>query len=125
MQIKWEGIWQKQCIQPSTQQISKLPADLVVYQGHGASTIERELRENYALPEKEFVDFILENQPFIPDYFSYNVALNKAGAPPLKKSLAEIIELKSVEDTRFTELLIDIRAEKKFKEDHINGALNI
>src|SRR5690606_17437758 len=80
--------------------------DVVVYPAHGSgslcgkalsdassSTIGQEKMSNYALQEMtedEFVKILLEDQPFIPKYFPYDVALNKQGAPGYEESLQKV-----------------------------------
>src|SRR5690606_22158029 len=75
--------------------------DVLVYPAHGAgslcgkslsdaqsSTMGQEKRSNYALQEmtyEEFVAILMEDQPFIPKYFPYNVDLKKQGAPEYLK----------------------------------------
>ncbi len=115
--------------------------DLLVYPAHGAgslcgkglsedrfSTMKRELKENYALQkmsENEFLDVLLDGQPFIPKYFGYNVDLNRTGAPDYLKSLNEVprIDKNGILEQGF--LLIDTRNSKKFREKHLPNALNI
>jgi hydroxyacylglutathione hydrolase len=120
--------------------LKKLPEDMVVYPGHGAgtlcgkslstdssSTMGRELKENYAFEdrsEEDFIEILLDNQPYIPPYFSYGVALNKAGAKDLEKSLKEIQVIN--DENEFDDaLIIDTRPEKEFKKGHLLGAINI
>ena len=62
------------------------------------STIGKELKTNYALQpmcEEEFVKVLLEDQPFIPKYFGYDVALNKPGAQPFAHSVRAVPRLQS------------------------------
>lgn len=121
--------------------LKKLSEDIIVYPGHGAGTlcgkslssdptssIGREKRENYAFKERSeesFINILLENQPFIPPYFSYDVALNTAGAADLSKSLAGIKALERENEISSGEIIIDTRPEKEFKESHFAGAINI
>src|SRR5690606_15650826 len=88
-----------------------LDDEVLVYPAHGSgslcgkslsdansSTIGQEKMSNYALQEmteEDFVKILLEDQPFIPKYFPYDVALNKQGAPDYKKSLQKVDVLKS------------------------------
>lgn len=123
------------------EKLMKLPEAVLVYPAHGAgslcgknlssdtvSTIGRELRENYALQEMtedQFVDVLLEGQPFIPKYFGYNVDLNKQGASAFESSIAAVPRLAA--DTRMEpgSLIIDSRPEVIFKQGHLPGAINL
>ena len=119
-----------------------LDPDVEVYPAHGAgslcgkgigtersSTIGKELRENPALQkmtEPDFVDWLLADQPFVPQYFPYDVELNKRGAPGLDASLAGVVR----EDFGYRPdaddaVVVDTRPEAVFKLGHISGALNI
>jgi glyoxylase-like metal-dependent hydrolase (beta-lactamase superfamily II)/rhodanese-related sulfurtransferase len=118
-----------------------LPDELLVYPGHGAgslcgkalrsapsSTIGDEKKSNPALQpmtEEAFVAFLLADQPFVPLYFPYDVALNKHGAPVLKDSLRQVPHL--APDCRFSTsaLLVDTRPAATFREGHLPQALNI
>ena len=118
-----------------------LADDVLVYPAHGAgslcgkalsgansSTIGAEKAGNpmlRPLSEADFVAELLADQPFIPKYFGYNVALNKAGAPALAPSLAQVPRLAAGTALPPTALVVDTRPEADFKAGHIEGALNI
>jgi hydroxyacylglutathione hydrolase len=118
-----------------------LDDDVAVYPAHGAgslcgkaisdassSTIGMEKLTNYALQkmtEEEFVELLLEDQPFIPKYFPYNVELNKSGAPQYQASKDEVARLEKNEATDKTVVVIDGRNQELFKKSHIEGAVNI
>lgn len=121
--------------------LMKLEKDVVVYPAHGAgslcgknlstdldSTIGRELQQNAALQEMsedEFVDFLLKDQPFIPKYFGYNVAVNKAGATEFKSSINKVSRLKSANEMEQGILVVDSREGEEFKKGHLPGAINL
>ncbi len=131
----------KALYQSTRNKLMQLPFDVVVYPAHGPgslcgknmspdlhSTIGRELRENYALQlmsEPDFVKLMTADQPFMPQYFAYDVALNKQGAPNLNASLTTVPRLNK--NARLTEgaLVIDVRAENEFKKRHVKGSINI
>jgi hydroxyacylglutathione hydrolase len=111
--------------------LMKLADDCIVFPAHGAgslcgknlssdtqSTIGREKMSNYALQdmsEEEFVKTLLEDQPFMPKYFGYDVELNKKGAPAYQASI-ELFQKAVVVDTREAE---------EFKKSHFKGAINL
>jgi hydroxyacylglutathione hydrolase len=118
-----------------------LDDDVSVYPTHGAgslcgkaiqkaysSTIGQEKLSNYALQEmseEEFVALIMEDQPFVPIYFPYNVAVNKKGA---QDRAAGIEKVKSLEKNYLPKpgsLIIDGRLEKKYKTSHLPESINI
>ena len=113
---------------------------VIVYPAHGAgslcgknmgpetsSTIGHEKQHNWAFREKneaQFVSTLLDNPPFIPQYFPYDVELNRMGAVALNESLSRIPKL------TFDEMLsglpvVDVRAQELFKQGHRPGAINI
>jgi hydroxyacylglutathione hydrolase len=117
---------------------TSLPDDAVVYPAHGAgslcgknmsdassSTLGNERMGNWAFKEQtkeEFVEKLLDSQPFIPSYFSFDVEVNKSGATNLESSIASI---PFVEQTQATGLIVDIRDEATFKNGHLEGSINI
>ncbi|MGY6559951.1 MAG: MBL fold metallo-hydrolase [Nitritalea sp.] len=124
------------------EKLMPLPDATLVYPAHGAgsfcgkaigtdnvSTIGKEKATNYALQnmtEAEFVALLLEDQPFIPLYFPYNVEVNKRGAATLTADLARVPRLAPDFLTEQTALpLIDARNQALFKASHLPGALNI
>ncbi len=131
----------RQMYQSTRQKLMPLADAVVVYPAHGAgslcgkalsgatsSTIGAEKIGNYALQpmnETEFVQTLLEDQPFIPKYFGYDVALNKAGAPDLQTSLNQVPRLAAGTPVRPGVLIVDTRPEAIFKQGHLRGALNI
>src|SRR5690606_26696558 len=93
-----------------------------------SSTIVEEKATNYALQqmsEAEFVNLLMEDQPFIPKYFGYDVNLNKQGAPGYKPSLESVKRLEKNFRPEEGALLVDARNEKVFKKGHYKGAINI
>ncbi|WOD42985.1 rhodanese-like domain-containing protein [Hwangdonia lutea] len=119
-----------------------LPDSTIIYPAHGAgtlcgrnlsddasSTLGRERKENWAfkdLTEEQFVAHILEDQPFVPSYFGFNVDINKEGADNYEPSIAKP-RLQFQMDTFDTTdtLVIDVRNEKDFKRNHLAGSFNI
>jgi glyoxylase-like metal-dependent hydrolase (beta-lactamase superfamily II)/rhodanese-related sulfurtransferase len=131
----------RQMYRSTREVIMKLNREVLVYPAHGAgslcgknlssdtvSTIGRELDENPALQEKtedEFVKDLLEDQPFIPKYFKYNVAMNQKGAPDYGDSLREVPRITKDESLDSNKIIVDSRSQEKFKNCHIEGSLNI
>lgn len=121
--------------------LMKLDPAVKVYPAHGAgslcgknissdlsSTIGREIEENYALqpmPEEEFVGMILKDQPYIPKYFPYDVAINKKGADAFEQSVKAVPKLNKYAALEEGALIVDARSAKEFKAGHVPGAINI
>ncbi|MGB3778042.1 MAG: MBL fold metallo-hydrolase [Tunicatimonas sp.] len=119
----------------------KIEDEVVVYPAHGAgslcgknmgpetsSTIGKEREQNWAFQvsdEEQFVQTLLENPPFIPQYFPYDVELNRAGLAPLKESLHGIPAVKADEPREAKYPVVDVRSEALFKKGHVQGAINI
>ena len=118
-----------------------LANDVVVYPAHGAgtlcgknlsdasqSTIGEEKQSNWSLQPMEeatFVATLLEDQPFIPQYFAYDVDLNRQGAPALKEALSAIQLLHPDPSFIPDEIVIDTREAAPFKDGHLPGSFNI
>lgn len=131
----------RQMYQSTRKKLMTLPKDVLVYPAHGPgslcgknmspdlhSTIGRELRENYALQlmdEVRFVKDLTSDQPFAPQYFGYNVELNKAGAPAYAQSLANVPHLTAATNLQAGILIIDTRPKDIFNQGHLKNAINI
>ena len=115
-----------------------MPDDAVVYPAHGAgslcgksmsdansSTLGNERMGNWAFKnqtQEEFVNELLDSQPFIPSYFGYNVDVNKTGAATLRNAIAAIpFKMNSTTDG----LIVDARKESEFKKGHLKKSINI
>ena len=140
MKVKREEL-AKSMYQTMQTKFNDLPDNTIVYPAHGAgslcgknmskdasSTLGREREENWAfknLSEDDFVNHILKDQPFIPSYFGYNVDINKVGAKDYEKAISEAnfqFKADSFEDNA---LIIDVRNEADFKNNHLKGSINI
>lgn len=115
-----------------------LPDDALVYPAHGAgslcgksmsdaasSTLGNERMGNWAFKDQskqEFIDTLLDGQPFIPSYFGFNVDINKIGAESLTPAIHNI---PFTEETTATGLIVDMRDEETFKKGHLKGSINI
>lgn len=124
-----------------------LPDSTLVYPAHGAgslcgkglsnesvSTIGKEKVENWSLQsmsENEFIESLLSDQPFIPKYFPYDVAINKKGAPSFSESIAAVPRREPITCSGCARalqndiLIIDTRNESRFKQSHLKGAINL
>ncbi|MFD1257606.1 rhodanese-like domain-containing protein [Mucilaginibacter terrae] len=131
----------RQMYNSTRQKLMTLPQNVVVYPAHGPgtlcgknispdlqSTIGRELRENYALQlmdEQTFVNELTADQPFAPQYFGYDVELNKQGAPDYAQSIANIPHLNTDAQLNEGTLVIDTRTKAAFNQGHIKNAINL
>ncbi|WPP48337.1 MBL fold metallo-hydrolase [Catalinimonas niigatensis] len=118
-----------------------LDDDIIVYPAHGAgslcgknmssdksSTIGREKEENWAFQiqqEEEFVKALLEDQPFVPHYFPYDVEVNRTGASPLEESIRAVSRQNYDVPLEKGVLIVDTRPKEQFKQGHFPGAFNI
>jgi rhodanese-related sulfurtransferase len=131
----------RQMYRSTRYKLMQLNDDVVVYPAHGAgtlcgkglseassSTIGAEKQTNYALQpmsEEAFVQLLSTDQPFIPKYFGYDVALNKQGAPAFAASIAAVPRRTGKVELPEGTLIIDTRDQQRFKAGHIKGAINI
>ena len=133
----------KQLYHTTREKLMTLPQDVVVYPAHGpgslcgknigtdlTSTIGREIRENYALQpmdEDTFVALLLDQLPFVPKYFGYDVMLNKQGAAPFLPSLKAVPVLSGTTEMTATPeaLLVDSRPAATFRSGHLPRSINI
>lgn len=118
-----------------------LDDDVLVYPAHGAgslcgknisdersSTIGRERASNYAVQEMSeaaFVALILKEQPYVPHYFPYDVALNKAGAERLEDSLSRVVVVPLSTALEASGLFIDISDARDFRRGHLPNSINV
>lgn len=123
------------------EKFSGLPDATLVYPAHGAgslcgknlstdasSTLGNERMGNWAFKEQteaDFVAHILKDQPFIPSYFGYDVAINKAGARNLESAMAGVPFLVGADGLDGDTLIVDTRRKELFKGNHLSGSLNI
>ncbi len=121
----------------------KLKEDVVVYPAHGAgslcgknlskessSTIGKEKQSNWSLQlvtEEEFVKNLLEDLPFVPIYFTFDVELNRKGAGPLKESISKIDIREYEENAELDKKLwvVDTRTEEIYKKGHLPHSVNL
>ena len=131
----------KQMYYSLRKKLMPLAADVLVYPAHGAgslcgkalsgansSTIGAEKIGNPMLQpmsEEDFVKELLADQPFIPKYFGYDVALNKAGAPDYAPSVEQVKRLATGATLEAGAVVVDTRPEAEFKKGHVEGAINI
>ena len=131
----------QQLYHSTREKLMPLPTDVIVYPAHGPgslcgknmgedlqSTIGRELSSNYALQpmsEETFVALIMDQQPFVPSYFEYDVVLNKKGAPAFSASIAAIPTLNNLDERDTDIMVVDGRPAALFKAGHLPGAINV
>jgi hydroxyacylglutathione hydrolase len=124
-----------------------LADDVVLYPTHGAgtlcgkglkeansSTIGEERKTNWCLQpqsEENFVASLIAEQPFVPIYFEYDVAMNKQGMDDFASSILSIPRLEEIScegclDKLNPEILIvDTRPPAIYKDGHFENAINI
>ena len=136
----------KQMYYSLREKLMTLHDEVLVYPAHGAgtlcgknlskdssSTIAQEKKTNWSLQEtteEEFVQNLLAEQPFIPNYFPFDVELNRKGAAGMKESIAKIQISDNVEGTVISTLdksiwIIDTRKEEDFKKGHLTHSINL
>ena len=115
--------------------------EVIVYPAHGAgslcgkqmneetfSTIGEEKKHNWAFQidhEDQFVNSLLEDQPFIPKYFPADVEMNRAGVPAFQQSIDAVARLEPGSYLEPGLVIVDARPQAEFKAGHAAGALNI
>ena len=118
-----------------------LPDNALVYPAHGAgslcgknmstdssSTLGNERKYNWAFQdqtEEKFVDTILQDQPFIPHYFGFNVDVNKTGADNVQKTKAAVKLQLLVDKLEEGITIIDVRDGDAYKKGHLPNSINI
>jgi glyoxylase-like metal-dependent hydrolase (beta-lactamase superfamily II)/rhodanese-related sulfurtransferase len=124
-----------------------LKDDVLVYPAHGAGTlcgkglseansssIGAEKMSNWCLQkstEQAFVNQLIADQPFMPKYFGFDVAINKKGANDFLPSVRAVPRLEKKTPRDYADvlaknvLIIDTRPQKQFKEGHLNHSYNL
>ena len=118
-----------------------LADDVLVYPAHGPgslcgknlgpelfTTIGKEKNANRLLllqDENDFVEQLLQDQPYVPKYFRYNVQLNRKGALCPVSTIKNIPHLPKGHVFSSADLVVDIRPKEVFKAAHTGGAINI
>lgn len=137
----------KQMYHSLRNKLMNLPNDVMVYPAHGAgtlcgkalseqnrSTIGAEKISNWSLQnmsEADFVKELLADQPFIPKYFPFDVALNKKGADNYSESISKVeirepVTCKGCANSLNPEILIiDTRPQVHFKKAYLKNAINL
>lgn len=137
----------KQMFHSLREKLMTLPNEVLVYPAHGAgslcgkglseqnsSTIGAEKISNWSLrkmSEAEFVKELLADQPFIPKYFPFDVAVNKKGADGYSISISAVqhrepVTCKSCANSLDPSIvIIDTRPQEQFKKAHLKGAFNL
>ncbi|MGI9543046.1 MAG: rhodanese-like domain-containing protein, partial [Cyclobacteriaceae bacterium] len=112
-----------------------------VYPAHGAgslcgknlsdetfSTMGTQKSDNWAFQiknEADFVKALLEDQPFVPQYFPFDVEVNRQGADAMAESIRNVTQLDQGAPLEKGILIVDTRNQEQFKNGHLPGALNI
>ncbi len=136
----------KQMFHSLRSRLSVLNDDVIVYPGHGAgtlcgknlsnesmSTIGQEKQTNWSLQdatEAVFVENLLNEQPFIPAYFAYDVELNRNGAPSMIENISAIETDQVLDEKEYAGFdkqlwIVDARNEKIFKRGHLPQSINL
>jgi hydroxyacylglutathione hydrolase len=137
----------KQMFDSLRNKLMTLPDDVLVYPAHGAgslcgkglseqnsSTIGAEKISNWSLQkmsEADFVKELLADQPFIPKYFPFDVAVNKKGADTYATSISKIKKREPITCAGCADslnpdvIIIDTRPHVQFKKTHLKNAINL
>ena len=126
----------------STQRFKQLPDFLQVWPAHGAgsacgkglgaipsSTVGYEKLFNPALQfddERQFVEYILADQPDAPKYFTLMKRVNKEGPQVLgDQSMPSTLAPERIENLQDPATVIDLSPAPIFAEGHVPGSINI
>lgn len=128
----------------SVQRLKTLPDATLVLPAHGAgslcgahlspettSTIGREKATNPYLKiasEATFVANVISHQPVAPQYFAFNVELNRKGPPRIERSDALPAMLPGAEVQRLLgegAWIVDVRDQQQYAQAHVEGAVNV
>jgi len=137
----------KQMFHSLRNKLMTLPDDVLVYPAHGAgslcgkglseqnsSTIGSEKLSNWSLQkmsETDFVKELLADQPFIPKYFPFDVAVNKRGPDAYATSISKVLQREPVTCEGCANslnpdiLIVDTRPQEQFKQAHLKNAINL
>jgi hydroxyacylglutathione hydrolase len=120
---------------------------VLVYPAHGAgslcgkglsdaksSTIGAEKLSNWSLQnltESEFVFEVLKDQPFIPKYFPWDVAINKKGAESFISSIEAVPQMIGPTCENYKTvlasdvLIVDSRNQERYNAEHFDNSINL
>lgn len=137
----------KQMFHSLHNKLMNLPDDVLVYPAHGAgslcgkglsesksSTIGAEKISNWSLKnlsEEEFIKELLADQPFIPKYFSLDVAVNRKGAEAYAISILKVPQREQISSADSADslnpdvIIIDTRPKHQFKKAYLKNAINL
>ena len=137
----------KQMFHSLHNKLMNLPDDVLVYPAHGAgslcgkglsesksSTIGAEKIRNWSLKnlsKEEFIKELLADQPFIPKYFSFDVAVNRKGAEAYAISILKVPQIAQISSADSADslnpdvIIIDTRPKDQFKKAYLKNAINL
>jgi glyoxylase-like metal-dependent hydrolase (beta-lactamase superfamily II) len=125
------------------ERILPLPDEVLIYPGHGAgsacgkalssdtvSTLGEQRTANYALApmsEDEFVHAVTDGLGEPPEYFTEEVALNRAGHSSFDPSepVPELAPDEALRRAEAGDLLLDVRDDQTFAAGHLRGSVNV
>ncbi|MCH8902397.1 MAG: MBL fold metallo-hydrolase [Bacteroidetes bacterium] len=124
--------------------IKPLPVDVILYPAHGPgsacgknissetySTIGEQLKTNYALQDmkrEKFIKIITDEQTTPPQYFSYDIEINRKGYKSLDSIIKKNFKPLTVEEFEAemeNSYIIDTREHDVFEQAFIKGSINI
>ncbi len=128
----------------SVQRLKTLPDATIVLPAHGAgslcgahlspdttTTIGREKATNPYLQitsQATFVANVISHQPVAPQYFAFNVELNRKGPPLVKRDAAPPVTLDGKAARSLLAAgawIVDLRDQRAYAAAHIEGAINV